>query len=668
MSRHFLLALSLLTLPCALRLAAATNDVVVLPAVSVSDRSSVSPGQVTVIDLAGPATAEAFSDLARQTAGFAVNDAGARGFGTTTTLRGLGNTPYFSDASAPVYLDDIPLATGFTFPTELHDFSQMTVHRGPQAAALFGRAGDAGVIRFVSAAPGDKSIARLSAAAGSFNQLSFTASAQTARRPEFDASFNFSASQRDGYIYNSRLKQTVDDRQAVFGRMLLHCRPVPDLELSLHLLGQRSRDGAQALVPLGGSSDTVDRGLEGHADADFAALALGVTKRLADATLTATTSYTDWDLSPFSNRLVVFGGFDFDSVLTQSQRTFNEELRYVSERLTGGLFYSNSRTRGGASRAFSGFTIEDSSFQLDSDTVALFGQATFKPAAGWAVVPGLRLEHTAKDFTRTETVPSNSVLRRADHWSAFLPSIAATRQLNSSTAAVFTLARGFKAGGYSAYTGRADLSGYDPQRTWGVEAALSTSNPKAGWALTSRAYAYRVSGYQIERSFAVPGSFTDEYLVVNAGRARMLGLELESSWQPVTDVTVRAVVGLTQATLTDFTDPFTGTNHSGNRAPYAPGGNAALQLDYHPARGFFCGAGLTWTGRTFYDEQETSMFSQSSYTLLGVHAGCAFARGEVRVFGRNLTDEDYYSSITPGVGHGTPGAPATWGVELNLHW
>jgi len=177
-----------------------------------------------------------------------------------------------------------------------------------------------------------------------------------------------------------------------------------------------------------------------------------------------------------------------------------------------------------------------------------------------------------------------------------------------------------------------------------------------------------VRGYQIERSFAVPTTSTDEYLVVNANRAQVLGLELEFSWRPRPGLTLRAVAGLTDATLEDFTDPFTHVNYSGNRAPFAPSGNAALQIEHHPARGFFCGAGLTWTGRTHYDEQETAVLSQPAYSLLDAHAGYAFAHGDIRLFGRNLTDEAYYSSITPGVFHGTPGAPATWGAEVNCRW
>ncbi len=648
---------------------AAGPEIVELPTLAVIEKAAPGTAHVTIVPIETDAGTEgAFADLARQTAGFAINDAGARGFGATTTLRGLGNTPFFSDASAPVYLDDIPLATGFTFPSELYDFSAMTIHRGPQAAALFGRAADAGVIQFTSAEPGKTNRANFRASVGNHGQQTFSASVQTARRERFDAAASVGTSKRDGYIYNPDLKQTVDDRAATFGRVKLRYRPAPDLEISLHGLGQRSRDGAQALVPLGGPDDEVRRGKEGEAEADFAAVALGVTRKFSGATLSSTTSYTNWNLSPYSNRIIFFGRFDFDSALTQSQRTFNEELRYTSDQLSGGAFFSHSRTEGGASRTFSGFPIEDSSFTLSSDSFAVFGQANLKPSANWRLTPGLRFEHAGRDFVRTETVPGNAVNRQQNHWNAFLPSLAATRHLNSATDLTLTLARGFKAGGYSAYTGRADLAGFDPQRTWGLEAAVTTASPDSSSAFTARAYASRVNGYQIERSFAVPATSTDEYLVVNAQRARVLGLELESSWRPAADVTVRAVAGLTEVTLQDFTDPFTQVGYSGNRAPYAPAGNGALRVDYHPPGGLFAGAGLTWTGKTYYDEQETALFSQDAYTLVDASVGYTFARGDIRLFGRNLAGQNYYSSITPGVGHGTPGAPRLWGVAVNCRW
>ncbi|MEN9401921.1 MAG: hypothetical protein RL091_624, partial [Verrucomicrobiota bacterium] len=162
------------------------------------------------------------------------------------------------------------------------------------------------------------------------------------------------------------------------------------------------------------------------------------------------------------------------------------------------------------------------------------------------------------------------MLHRDDAWTALLPSVSATRRLDESTNLTFTVASGFKAGGYSAYTGRSDLAGFGPQRSWTLEAAYATAVPASNLTYTARAYASRVTGYQIERSFAVPNSFSDEYLVVNAGEARVLGFELESVWQATRDVTVTVAASISHATLQDFTDPFTGSNYSGRRAPYAP--------------------------------------------------------------------------------------------------
>ena len=410
----------LLSLPGALFAASPAEDTVRLPDMTVNEQQASNQPTVVSTETNAPAS-EAFTDLARQTAGLSVNDGGGRGFGETVTLRGLSNTPFFSDASAPVYLDNIPLASVFTFPTELYDYSQMNVYRGPQANALFGRAGDAGVIQFTSAAAGDKATAHFGITIGDYNAHTFTAAAQTARTDQFDASIHLGSSQRDGYIENTQLHTDVDYKHALFGRIGLHYRPAKDLEISLNVLGQQSNDGAQALVPLGGPDYTVSRGKEGVSDADFGAVALGIAKKFTDSTLTATTSVSDWNLSPYSNRLVVFGGVNFDSVLNQSQHAFNEELRYTSDYVTGGAFFSHSKTEGGASRTFSGFTIEDSDFKLSSDSFALFGQANLKPADGWLVTPGLRLEHDAKDFTTWKGCPQTRSSNRTTAGTPYCP-------------------------------------------------------------------------------------------------------------------------------------------------------------------------------------------------------------------------------------------------------
>jgi len=44
------------------------------------------------------------------------------------------------------------------------------------------------------------------------------------------------------------------------------------------------------------------------------------------------------------------------------------------------------------------------------------------------------------------------------------------------------------------------------------------------------------------------------------------------------------------------------------------------------------------------------------------------ARWRVSLYVENIADKGYYTLIIPGVLHGVPGAPRTWGVDAALKW
>jgi iron complex outermembrane recepter protein len=127
-------------------------------------------------------------------------------------------------------------------------------------------------------------------------------------------------------------------------------------------------------------------------------------------------------------------------------------------------------------------------------------------------------------------------------------------------------------------------------------------------------------------------------------------------------------LGLTHITLRDFRDPYSGDVFDGKQAPYMPAYDAGLRVDYQHATGWFGGVDVISNGRTYYTEDENRLFSQSAYTLVGGRLGWGGQRLRVSVSGANLTNERYYSSITPGPFHGTPGAPRTWVIEAALRF
>jgi len=616
-------------------------------------------------DTTPPAT-QSLAGLSGRLANFQLADSGAGSYGSLVTLRGLANTPYFSDPAVTVYFDDLPLASSFTYPTGLFGFSTVALYRGPQAVA-FGRAGEAGVIVFDSAVPTAAAGGELRASYGNFAARSAALTARSARGDKLDATVSVSAQARDGYIENTQLHTRVDDVQSSAASARIRYRPAAGSELTLQLLGTRQRNGAQPLVPLGGPLDTVARAGEGSTDIDFGGVALKAAFETALGRLSATTSYTDWRMSPYENFLVLPPPLHSRSTL--SQRAWNEEIRLASSVHAArewnlGAWFSDTRTTGAIAREIPHlFPIEGSSYELGAQTAALFGSVDLYAASGWRVTAGLRAESVRKTFDRAQTVPFAAQYSSDRTFAALLPRLTVSYALAADTTASASVSAGTKPGGWSAYTDSAALARFSAERTLAFEAGVDTALAARTVRLAARVFAYQIDNYQIERSF----NATD-YLVVDAPRARSLGGELEASWHPSAAWTLAATLGVADLTLREFTDPFTHVSYSGQRAPYAPAFNASLGADYRLGRGWFASAELRATGRTYYVESGDPAAAQPAYAVASARLGYEASRWRLTLFGENLADAHYYALMIPGVGHGVPGAPRTFGAEISLQW
>jgi iron complex outermembrane receptor protein len=629
-----------------------------------------SPATVTAVGLGDlPLNETTTAGLAARSANFFVATNDAHSFNDTFALRGLTNTPIFGDPAVSFYLDDLPLGSGFTFPVDLAGFTRAELHRGPTQNTVFGRAGSAGVVTLATPEAGPTAQGELRASYGSYDRRQVAATVSTAAGGAADAYVSADYAARNGYITNTTLGRDVDNKESSSGLARVRLRPNATTELTLLVTALRARDGAQPLVPLGGPLFTVTRSQEGLTDLDAWNAALTAAFATPVGRLTATTSVNDWDLNPYVNTLA-FGPFELIDQVTQKQQAWNEELKLVSEdkaavHWLAGAFFSDERTDGAFDRLFGPYPYEKSAFRVEARDLAAFGEATFALAPAAKLTVGLRAEDSRKTMHRQEAIPVPQTFDLKQESTALLPKLGLSYAADRDTTLFATVGAGFKPGGFSAFTGLRALAAFGPERTKTLEAGVTRASSDKTLTATARVFYYDITGYQIERSFATGGS-GNEYLVVNAPRARSFGGELELSWQPRPGVTLAADLGGTDVTLREFTDPFTGVSYAGNRAPGVPVFDASLRADYEGGRGFFGGVELTANGRTFYTEGEDLAFGQRAYALLGLHAGYAHGNWRLTLYGENLADARYYSAITPGTGHGTPGAPRTVGVEIRI--
>jgi iron complex outermembrane recepter protein len=651
--------------------APASDPVVrVAPVVVEEKLLTESPATVTRFELSSlPQTELTTPKLAARAANFFESTNDARSFNDTFALRGLTNTPIFGGPAISFYLDDLPLGSPFTFPTELTGFGAADLHRGPSQNTIFGRAGSAGVVTLITPDLDATGAGEIRASIGNYNARSAAASVSSAAGGSVDAYVSTAYAARDGYITNTTLDCDIDHKDALSGLTRFRFRPTETAEISLLVTALRARDGVQPLVPLGGPLFTVGRTSEGETNLDAYNAALKAAFTTPIGLFSATTSVNHWDLGPY-NSVLDFGFAELNNVVSQKQRNWNEELKLTSGtnaavRWQIGAFYSDGRTDGTFTRLFGPFTFEQSVFRIDSRDLAAFGEASFKLNPTLVLTAGLRAEASRKTMDREEFVPTPQVFNLSRKSSALLPKLGLSFTANRDTNLFATVGAGYKPGGYSGFTGNRALAAYGPERTKTFEAGITQSTSDRALAATVRVFYYDITGYQIERSFAT-SAIADDYLVVNAPRARSLGGELEFTWKPVAGLTIAADIGSTHVTLREFLDPYTGISHNGNRAPYVPVYDVNLRVDYRHPSGWFGGIETTTNGRTYYTEAEDLMFGQKRVTLLGAHVGFVTGRFRVRAYGENLTDKGYYSAITPGTFHGTPGAPLTYGVEASL--
>jgi iron complex outermembrane receptor protein len=597
-------------------------------------------------------------------ANFQVESSGTSSFGGIFSLRGLSNTPYFSDSAVGLYFDDIPLGSTFTYPADLFGFASVSIFTGPQGT-VFGRPGEGGVVvlRLPQAGPAGGEVR---VGAGNYDSSSVAFQAGGPAGPNADATVAAAYTDREGYIDNTQISQRVGGERAMTVVARGRLRPAPNSEISLEILGSRHRDGAQPLVPLGGPLYTVQRAREGETDTGLFGAALKAVIDTPAGRLTSVTSYTDWKLDPYDNWLVLPP--PLESHLTQSQENWSEEIHLASDSGSAvswstGAWFSDSRTNGSADRSILGqIPIEVSNYRDNALDSAAFGEVVVPASADWRIELGLRAERASKDYFQDEEVPTAGLdyhFRRVEGF--LLPKVGIAGNLASETTAHASLSLGSKSGGFSPYTDKAQLIPFAAERTAALEAGVDKSLYNNMMVISAGVFDYEIRNYQIERSFS-----STDYLVATAPRARSLGADVEAQFRPSPAWTLGIVAGVADVKLLEFNDPLTGRSYAEKRAPYAPAGTADLSASYGAKGGYFGRVDLVARGRTFYTEAEDPVFSQGAYVLLNSRVGFEARRWRISVYMDNIAGRGYYTQIIPGVNSASPGAPRTFGSELAL--
>jgi iron complex outermembrane receptor protein len=269
-----------------------------------------------------------------------------------------------------------------------------------------------------------------------------------------------------------------------------------------------------------------------------------------------------------------------------------------------------------------------------------YAEFDWRPAAGWDVDAGLRLNETYEDKTSAhidgfDSSADEAARERRD-----------TVRLSGTFGASYQVWKSDsdEAVIYADYRNAFKPAAIDfgPDYTPDLlnpETAESYEAGVKGAALGDR-LSYQAEAFLLNFSNLVVAetSASGEPVLRNAGGERLKGAELEMRFHFTSDLALAANLAWHDARFTNFVlDEDEGPeNVSGNQLTLAPHILASAGLLYTPPEGFHGTVVLNYVGRRFLDEENEA--PTSSYATLAATAGYRFGRYDLVLSGSNLTD------------------------------
>lgn len=626
-----------------------------------------------------------FQDISGIAPNLFSSNSDTRGFGDVLALRGSANSIFFGAPSVALYIDDVPSGSVSSYPSSLLNIDSFVVKAGPQGTD-YGRNAPAGVIDIKTQAPGAKHRGKIQAEYGSFNSTALQAAFDGPLSDQAGYSASFGYADREGYIQNTFLKRSADDRRSFAGRGALYLKPDPTLQLRLGVLVENAKDDATRLSSLFSPDRfAVSSDLNGVTQSDRYQLSFQARKKFDWGTLTSTTAKQEWDLDPSSADLDLSQFPAAFSRVAQNEATWTQEFRAESAPVPGqiqwraGLFYLKTDTDGDALRQFivppSAFVppnfvqTERTIFNLGLKSFAGYLNLDDPLTKDTTLKIGGRIEHPESEIVRTKAAsnsygfpsPQDARLARSQAGNDVSASVGLVHALSDSLSLLARTSLARKPAGFTAFTGNPSLAGFSPEQSWASEIGLTFGPPKGRFAGSILGFWSRISDYQFERT--VPGS--TDFVVVNAEQVISRGLEAKFMWNPVERVWWDFQAGYTDVTFDQHRDA-TGASVNGKHVPFIPAATLRTGITVNLGQGFTGNASYALVGRSFFDERNTAMFSQSSYGIVNAQLRYRFDRWTTTVYGQNLTQEKYYQFINPEIFAGSPGAPRRFGVQLSF--
>ncbi len=629
-------------------------------------------------------------------------------FNSRLTIRGVGTaqTDPALEPSVGLFVDGIFFGRSGLGMSDLVDIERIEVLQGPQGT-LYGRNTNAGAISIVTKAPNFEEFESfIEASVGNYSMYRLTAAASGPIGDSVAYRISGSTHERDGFYDNSAGDDLNDaDDWNLQGKLQWDVSDALSILLSASHMERNTTCCAADVI----QSDVVNNALAAQGfrpdrndpydydvqpdidngfdmESDLVSLTVNYAGNWGE--IVAITAWNDYEYSvtqdPDRSQLDVLRVIDDNF----SGDSFAQELRFTSTAGDNvdymvGLYYYQQTTARGDNKPFvivgedlipvasqldlplplpvSVIVAEGDNLvangELETETLAIFSQATLHVGDAWHFTGGLRYSDETKDidlfsqtnstalsnslvgfsFLDTVSTPIDAQLDRSTDNVDWL--LRVSRDIGDDSMIFASAATGTKSGGFNSVNGQPEDREFDDEETLTFELGVKATLLEQRLRVNASAFYTEIEEYQFQQQLDTGiGTF-----VSNAAEIETSGIDLQVEALPLPNLTLSAGV----LYMHDY--EVTAGPNEGDALPWTAdfSGNLAATLVFPLGDG-----GIYWrTDYSYMDDHATNaapgeQLRPSDFddrTRLNSRLGWRNDHWNISIWGKNLTDDDYAS-------------------------
>lgn len=548
------------------------------------------------------------ADLSGLAPNLKVDTAGANRTSSIIAIRGgvQGNPQIYFEPSVGMYLDGVYIAKAQGSLFDVADIERIEVLRGPQGT-LYGRNAVAGALNIVSKKPSGEFGGKIEASYGNYDYRRVRGTVDLPRLGIFSAKLSGQIAKRDGF-YRVSGNAFTDEAQTLDSKSgMVQLRAEPFDALKLDYVFDISVNDQQAGIaqPISGTGTLAPyiQPRKRMRDASFdspnfeyarnwghaltATLDLGGLGTLKSITAERRQKYRDaldLDGTPIALGL---------SSRNSRYRQFSQEIQLTgqTDRLNyvlGAYYFDDDGFVLNPQTFFSGLSKTDSRFGFTTKAYAAYAQLDYKITDALTLTGGLRYTREKKTVERyLARLPASGPVIVVDlpagatppaTFEKISPTVTLAYEFDPNLNIYARYAQGYRSGGFNAIaSSTADVQRiFKPQVQDTYELGFKSRLLDNKLQLNIAAFQNEVRDLQL--SVFVP-ALSAASILVNAGKARVRGLEIEAVARPSDTLTFQMGVGYLESKYLQYLDA--GVDVANNRVfTHAPKYTVATSVDW----------------------------------------------------------------------------------------